>query len=186
MKHCDWFSSLYLQSWETLTMNQAWRYSNISLLPQTHGCGGRWSWRKLEDPLQETLVNPKSPPPVRGEGKSRGEIQDFTALLLGLCCEKPSGWGYRLTGRQRLLEVGGWQQGQWAFSHPSIQGQVDLSTLRTRGSVTLLMGPVGHTERKRNLCVKPETRKAWHWCPGGHRNFEPPFPDHRWPHIVKE
>ena len=70
--------------------------------------------------------------------------------------------------------------------HPSIH--VDLSTLRT---VTL--SPTedwsnkrisdftrgtsrSHREEEEFVC-KPETRKAWHWCPGGHRNFEPPFPD---------
>lgn len=69
-----------------------------------------------------------------------------------------------LTGRQRLLGVGvgNRDNGQRllipdVFSHPAIH--VDLSTLRIRGSMALVMGPVGHTERKRNLCVSQRQGK---------------------------
>lgn len=136
-------------------------------------------WRKLEGPLQETLVSPKSPRQSEVRGRLR-PAETSTALLLGLCCEKLS--RSRTNRKTKASGSGGWQQGQWAKAAYTwcLQSSsytcwfVNIEDKRVNGFSHGTRR--SHREEEEFVC-KPETRKAWYWCLGGHRNFEPPFPD---------
>lgn len=114
-------------------------------------------------------------------GESRGELRLPLHCYL-VCVVRNSAGKIGLTRRQRLLEVGGWQQGQWAKAaytwclQSSIHPCWFVNTEDKRISDFTHGTSRSHREEEEFVC-KPETRKAWHWCPGGHRNFEPPFPD---------